>query len=110
MRLGRARRRARALWAPDVAQRAAEGHRLGYAVPEIRPGAHVLRLFLRPADLAGVRVVLEDARQVPFGIGVVLLDPNERDVRRLAALALHEKVVEDLAARQHDAAHRLLVG
>ena len=55
--------RARAPRPADVAQRDARGQRLLEAVPDRPPGAHVLRLLLRPDDLLQVRVRPRRARR-----------------------------------------------
>ena len=77
----RAFRRARAARAADVAQRTAVADQLLEQRPHELPGAHVLRLFLQPDDVADRWVGVEHLAQRHVRERIELLDAADRDVR-----------------------------
>src|SRR6266545_1024098 len=92
--------------APDVAKRASAVDELLQQRLDEMPGAHILGLFLHPANLDASRVLLDELCDLVGWKGVQLLEPHERDVSGgvLALLAAHEIHI-DLAAAQKKASN-----
>src|SRR5262245_56378689 len=73
-------RGARAPRPSRVAEGAVSRQALSRALAEEGPGPHVPRLLLRPDDVRGRAVPGEDRAHLLGGVGVELLDPDDRGV------------------------------
>ena len=83
---------------PDIAQRPA-GNGLLEPMPDRAPGAHVLRLLLRPDDFGEPRVGGDEARGLLGRERVELFDASDRDRWRLGSKLVADDVVVELAGR-----------
>src|SRR5579872_1845913 len=101
--------RARAPRPPDVGQRHAFGLRLFEAVPDRAPRAHVLRLLLRPHDLAQVRVPAHERRGALDRERVELLEARDCDVTGRGMLLVPDDVVVDLPLAEDETRDLLAV-
>ncbi len=90
---------------PEYSSSCLCAERLLQAVADLVPGALVLRLFLAPHHLAGVRIVAQRRRVVLARERIELLDAHDRDVAQFLGPARLEQVEIDLARAEHDAAH-----
>src|SRR4051794_1897809 len=86
---------------PDVADGNAVG-RLLQAMPDRAPGAHVLRLLLRPDDLVQVRVRGDQPMRCDRRERIELLDTRDGDARVVAGELLADDVVVDLPGAEHE--------
>ena len=105
MRGGIALARAGAPRAADVAERHAVRDRLLEPVPDRAPGAHVLRLLLRPDEFL-------EMWERPHELGrrvdrewVELLQPADRDPVGRPAQLVGGEVVVDLPGAEHEPPH-----
>src|ERR1700720_467746 len=89
--------RARAPRAADVEERHGLGLRFLEPMPKWPPRAHVLRLLLRPYDLAQIRIVAKKRSRVFDRERVQLLDSRHCHARRAFAVLVSDDVVVDLA-------------
>jgi hypothetical protein len=79
-------------------------------VPDRAPRSHVLRLLLRPHDLAESRVA---AKRLGDGLcreRIELLDPRDRDGVRALAQLVADDVVVDLAGAKDQPLDRVRIG
>src|SRR4051794_36829393 len=95
--------------AADVADGDAGGG-LFEPVAEGAPGAHVLRLLLRPDDLLEPRIRRDELACRVDWEWVELLDSRDGDVGGRRARLVPDEVVVDLARAEDEPAHLLLVG
>src|SRR5438445_4674461 len=101
--------RARAPGAPDVPENDALGLRLLEAVADRPPRTHVLRLLLRPHDLAEVRVAAEEPGRLLDRERVELLEPRDRDRLGARPLLVADDVVVDLALAEDEPRHPVAI-
>src|SRR6186713_2814018 len=71
-------------------------------VPDRAPGAHVLRLLLRPHDFAEIRVAGEHGLCALGRERIELLEPGDGDAARICALLVTGDVVIDLPLAEHE--------
>src|SRR4029079_9522680 len=89
----------------DVPQSHALGQRLLEPVPDRTPGAHGLRLLLRPDALLPPWKRPHELAVGVDGERIELLDPPDRDGVRLLAQLVSDEVVVDLPGADHEPAH-----
>jgi hypothetical protein len=101
--------RARTPWAADVEERHAFGLRLLEPVADRPPGTHVLRLLLRPDDLAEVRVPAQERRRLLDRERIELLDPGDGDEVGARAVLVTGDVVVDLSRTKNEPGDLLVI-
>src|SRR5207248_3774004 len=99
--------RARAPRTAGVAERNRLRKRLLEPVPDRPPGAHVLRLLLRPDDLLEARVRAEHLRRRLDRERIELLEARHRDVLGTLARLVPDDVVVELPGAEDESPHPL---
>src|ERR1035437_4098775 len=107
-RVVRAGSRAREVAAADVVEVPRGAHAFDEAVEELlaheAPAAHVARLFLRPHELRVPGVPAQDLPELASWERVELLEADDGDVALPRLVSRNHQLVQQLAARDDDAA------